>query len=343
MSLLGAIGTGITDLGHAIGAPDIGIGKFLGSSNALPGLIQGVSPATYQGVGVVHPNNLYGAPSRAGVATPSPAAGNSGGVVSSGYNSGSGSTTTVNPSAQLISDQLARLPGQQQVGLNNINNSYQSALNALLNSQASAKNTYDTNTAQTQKDNQTAKDNIAVGVHQGLSGLQRLLGANGAGSSSAATVLAPYAAGFEGNQQQQQVQSAYGANKTALDQSWQDAQNQFTNDRGNLDAQKADKTNSLLAQILGTKSQLLASQGAAPSTINDLGKQIDALGAQPTFTPALVNYAAPNLTGYDYNPSAAPTDPNAGSLGTNLGSFYNLVNPQDKQKQQTSSVAPVVG
>lgn len=201
----------------------------------------------------------------------------------------------------LVQAQLDRLGNQQNIGQQNILGQYNQALGQLTNQQSIAQRNYDTAVHQAQQDNQTAKTNIDSGVRNQVTGLQRLLGSRGAGNSSAALTLAPYAAGREGSIQRGQVQDAYGRNMNALDTSYGDTQTQFTDARGNLDAQKQNQQNNLLQQLAQIRQNLL---GQMPNPdvnqINGLGSQIDNLGKQVTYIPQAVNFKTPDLSKYNY-------------------------------------------
>ena len=253
--------------------------------------------------------------------------------------------------------QLGRLPNQQQIGERNIQNSYQSAYDRLLGDKATTQRDYTTKRDQTVQDNITAKNNIDTGVRNQNTALQRLLGSRGAGSSSAARVLAPYAAALQGNQQRAQVQTSYGRNLQGLDTAWGDYQGDWTNSVGDLGVQRDTNLSTLRSGIDETKAKLLQAQsdaalqkaqagGAsyqsaraarAPYTqrINSILAQIDSLGKAPTFTPKTVAYQAPDLASYDYSATGAPTvnsgvDPTQAS---NVGAYWTLLN-QDKKKNQ---------
>lgn len=263
-----------------------------------------------------------------------------------------GGTSSSNPAwnaywqsiAQQAGDALNRIPTQATIGHQNILDAFNSAFQTLTNQKGQEQRDYETGTQNTQNDNLTAKNNIATGVRNGLTALQRLLGANGAGSSSAYEVLAPYAAGYEGNQERQQVQTAYGRNMGAIDTSHKDALDQFDTGFGQLNADHTNKDRALDSSLDTTRIQLLNQQAQAArmmnqapdptlaSQVNDLGKQVDQLGATATFTPPTINYKAPDLAKYSYDTTGAPVDSNAGSDNgaSNVGPFWTLLN---KQKQ----------
>lgn len=251
-----------------------------------------------------------------------------------------GGATAPNVNEQLIQGQLGRLDNQRNIGQQNILDQYNAALQTLTNNQALAQRNYDTAVTQNQSDNQTAKANIDTGVRNNLTSLQRLLGSRGAGYSSAALTLAPYAAGREGSIQRGQVQDTFAKNQSALDTNWGDVQNQFTNARGGLDAQKQNQQNSLLAQLDQVRSNLLGQQ-ANPDVnqINSLGSQIDNLGRQVTFTPQAVNTATPDLSKYDYSQNATPTAANQTGIGQSINPYQYLLGGQQRKLSGQSLIA----
>lgn len=245
----------------------------------------------------------------------------------------------------LVDDQLGRLGTQESVGRSNIASAYDSAFNGLTNSQSQANRDYNTARDTTIQDNVTAKGNIDTGVRNSLTSVQRLLAARGAGSSSAATVKAPYAAAVQGNSQRQQVQTAFGRNIGALDTAHDDSEREFKSAFEELLAERTNKERALeagiantRASLLGQKMQLQANNGQAvdPGIINEirsLGGRIDQLGATQTFNPRKVEYKAPELDKYNYDPNRAPelsgADPGAID---NAGAYYTLLGKDKKAK-----------
>lgn len=256
--------------------------------------------------------------------------------------------------------QLARLPKQLQAGEDNIQGSYQTAYDRLVGDKATTQRDYNTKRGQTVEDNITAKGAIDTSVRNQNTALQRLLGSRGAGSSSAATILAPYAAAVQGNNQRQQVQTAYGRNIQGLDTSWGDYQNDWQDSAQDLDVQRQNQLKTLRSGIDDTKAQLLDEQGNAAvqkaqaggasytaarnartpymARINKLIDAIDKLGTNVNLTPKTVAYKAPELSTYTFNRYGAPTMASGGaSPGAlqNAGAYWTLLgNPDDKKNQQ---------
>ena len=252
--------------------------------------------------------------------------------------------------------QLARLPGQLSAGEQNIDSSYQSAYDRLLGDKEVTKRDYTTKRTQTVEDNVTAKNNINAGVRNRNTGLQRLLGSRGAGNSSAATVLAPYAAAREGNQQRQQVQTAYGRNIGGLDTAWGDYEKDWQDSSNDLSTQRESQKRTLRAGISQSEAQLQeekaqaavqkaqaggqnytqARNARAPylARINQLIQQIDSLGVNPQLQARQATYKAPTLSDYTYDRYAAPSvgsgvDPN---LAQGAGAYWTLLQGNKKKE-----------
>lgn len=285
----------------------------------------------------------------------------------SGGGSGGGSAGTAQDKADEMAywqdqmnnadQQLARIPIQEQVGNQNIDNSYNSAYNRLVGDKETTNRDYTTKRSQTIEDNTTAKAGINESVRNQNTALQRLLGGKGAGGSSAATILAPFAAASQGNKQRQQVQTTFGRNLSGLDTSWGDYQKDWDTSAGDLAAQRDAERNKLKSGLAQTEASIQEEKANAAvqrqqaggasyqsarnartpyiSRIQSLIQQIDALGNTPTFTPQAVAYKAPDMASYTYDRYAAPSvgssvDPN---LAQGAGAYWTLLQGEDKKKQ----------
>lgn len=262
----------------------------------------------------------------------------SGGNVSGG-SSGSSAAAT-NAARQALDAQEGRIGQQENVANQNTLSQYQSALNQLLEGKSRATRDYDYSKGQATQGNVDAKSKIDQNVGLQNQGLQRLLGARGAGNSSAARILAPYAAGLVGNQQRNDVQQAYGKNIYALGTNFGDfntdwnRQNQGNEDwKTNQLRQNQQRAADSRLQIAQARQQLNPANAAGyAARIADLGSQIDALGqiqASPGVTAA---YKAPTLTQYGYQAAAAPTAGN--QIQQRTGAYYQLLGEDPNKEKQ---------
>lgn len=130
---------------------------------------------------------------------------------------GGGATPQIDHASIALFDQamgqankgLGRLDNQLAIATSNVNNDYTTNLNRLLGAKARTERDYTQNKDDTTKDNMMARSDIDFQTGQRANSLQRLLGARGAGNSSAARTAAPYAAALEGTQQLNQVGDAF--------------------------------------------------------------------------------------------------------------------------------------
>lgn len=253
-----------------------------------------------------------------------------------------------------LQGQLGQLDPQQGIGLQNIANSYNLSGNRLREGQAVAQRNYDTSRNQNIQGYANNRSAITNNTASTNAALQRLLGINGSGYSSAAFEQAPYAAALQGTQQLGQAQQTYGNNQSALDTNWQDTQRGYSNAFSDLDRQKYQQENALRSSIAQTRASLLdkiaqastnsglargenyaqAAAGRAPyqQQIDSLLSQITQLGSQyanPVLQEQNVSYAAPDLGQYTLGRQAAPTT--GGAQGTVDPTFLSLLT-QDRDR-----------
>jgi hypothetical protein len=239
---------------------------------------------------------------------------------------------------QAVNAGISRLDQQGSVGNQNILNSYNSAFQQLTGQKTADLAGLGQQRTQAQGDNQTARDNIGSSVRNVNQGLMRLLGIHGSGTSSAAQILAPFAAAQQGNQQRSQVQNAYGHNMNALDQAETNTNIGYENSFGQLANDKQQQQQTLQsslgqqrAALLNQRSDAVNNQPAIQAILNSIIQ----LGLNPTFTPKAPTVAAPNLDKYAYNQTQAPQlggNPNfSDSAAAAAGPFLSLLTGQKKQ------------
>lgn len=253
--------------------------------------------------------------------------------------------------------QLGRIGTQEQTLRQNAENSYKSAYERLVGDKTKTERDFNTTKTRAIEDNITAKSNINTSVRNQNQGLQRLLGARGAGNSSAAQILAPFAAAKVGNQQRQQVQTAYGRNMQGLDTAWGDYNKDWEESAGDLAVQRDNAITQGVAGLRQTEAGLLEAKGNAAVQRNQAGGQsytqarsarqpysdrikqligqIDAAGAVKNFTPKTAAYKAPEIAQYTYDRFAAPTAGAGVNPGAaqQAGAYWTLLGKDEKKKQ----------
>lgn len=246
-----------------------------------------------------------------------------------------------------INGQLGQLDPQQQIGLDNLQNSYNNSLNGLNQQHGIAQNQYNTQQQQNTQNYTNNRNNIITNTNAQMSALQRLLGLNGAGNSSAAYDLVPYAASQYGSQNLNQAQQTYGQNGSNLQNAWDATEASYNTNKDNLGHQLYAGQNSLKSGIAQTRANLLSELGQLQGNSAQYDPQINSLLSQITqlsnqyanpvmqtdklsFTPAtLANYSLGQQTAAhnSQNPGASEINPTfLGMLqGNQRDQFGNII------------------
>lgn len=243
-------------------------------------------------------------PKAAPAPAPAPQNTGDGGVVNSGY-----SAPVVNPyQAQIdaLNAQLGTLDTQQGIGESNINNSYNQSLQALYDQFGRAQRDYQTGVSDTEHGYTAARNAAQINAHNKLSALQRLLGLNGAGNSSASQDAVPLAVAQESSQAIAPVQNTYAVNRRNQDTAFGDTTVDKQTKEAQLAQAKFQQQQALHQNIAQTRADLLSkitNAGGADygAQVASLLQQVAQLGNQyqnavPTAAP--VAYKAPDLMQY---------------------------------------------
>ena len=216
---------------------------------------------------------------------------------------------------------LSRIANQRTIGEGNINSSYTAGDTALRNQRTTAEGNYNTQKARSGQDYVNSRSAIGSQAGNQLNSIRRILGANGAGWSSAYSKLAPYAAARQASQRFGDVQNTFDRNQSDMDNAWTATQNDFTTQKANLDADKQNKLNELYAglgqreteinnslsdlalrreQLIGGANVMGAIQ-PYQSRIQQLLGEIDNYGKLSIAQPKAISYANPDLADYNYS------------------------------------------
>jgi hypothetical protein len=253
--------------------------------------------------------------------------------------------------------QNSLLDPQLQTGLSNIGNSYNTQDQRLREDQGAAQRNYNMQGQQNTENYSSARTNAQTQTRSANSALQRLLGMNGSGNSSAAYEQAPYAAALQGSLLVNGAQKTYGQNQQSLDTNWQDTTRKFKNAKEDLDQQKYSQENGLRSSIDQSRASLLdkisqaninremalgkdytvaqAAQGGLTSQIHDLLSHITQLGSQyanPVMQAQNVQYTPAQLAefgrGQIGNPQQLQASP--GTSDVNPSFLSTLTNNQKR-------------
>lgn len=276
------------------------------------------------------------------------------------FNGGGDANTAAyyDDTANQLRGQLGGLDRQQEIGIGNIANSFNRSANRLDEQKGVAKRNYDTSVQQNTQGYLNNRNNILTNTRNQSNALQRLLGINGAGNSSAATEQAPYAAAMEGSQNLNTAQTTFGNNANSLDTGWEDTQRSYSNAFEDLNQQKFSQENNLKSSIAKTKADLLDKIAGAGVNANlargqsytqaiaarsPYQQQIDSLLSQiaefsnqyanPVMRTADVAFKAPTLSDYTMGKRSAPGAAQAGGAQANVNpTFLGLLTGQQRDE-----------
>ena len=266
------------------------------------------------------------------------------------YNPYGGGGATVDPyaaqraaqKAQLQS-QLGNLDKQQEIGLGNIGNSFNLGANRLDEQNAVAKRNYEQQGQNNQQNYLQTRNGIMQNSRATNNALQRLLGMNGAGFSSAATEQAPYATALQASTDLSGAQRTYGQNQQTLDTNWGDTQRSYKNSMDDLNNQRYQQENSLRSSIAQTRASLLDRLQQADGTtayqnqINDLMNQITGLGnqyANPVMRTGDVSFNASPLSQYSLGKFGISAPSQDGGAQSSIDpTFQNLITGAQKRDE----------
>lgn len=259
-----------------------------------------------------------------------------------------------------LESQIARLDDQQRIGLENVLNSYNRGRNRLSEQRGIAERDYGTNRDRNVNNYLGARNGIMQNTRATANALQRLLGLNGAGYSSAALESAPYAAALQGTQNLSGAQRTYGDNEASLATAWGDTERGYNNSVEDLDSQRYQQENNLRSSIAQTRASLLdrisqgkiqagmargenyqtaaAGRGDYQSQIDSLLDQITGYGRQyanPVLNTGNVSYKAPTQAQFSLDRFAAPTPTNNSGAQSDLSpTFLGLLTGQQGERDE---------
>lgn len=238
----------------------------------------------------------------------------------------------INDSMDTTNSALSRIDNERSVGLDNIINSWRESKNKLATDRGLAERDYNTTKTNTTNDYLDSRAGIRRDAGNMYNSAKRVLGAAGAGRSSALDLLLPFATGREAAIRFSDTGNKFSRNQQALDTNWGDTTRQFDEMGTSLDKQKEDKQReleqgllqnetSLQDQLAQLQLQRTALQGGNVTSalagitpirerVNSLLDRIVGLGRQ--YSGAVkptgeVKFAAPTLDTYNYSKFAAPT------------------------------------
>lgn len=245
---------------------------------------------------------------------------------------------------------LGRLDTQRGIADGNINQQFNTNQNELNTNKAAQQATYNNQTTQNGQNLRTNKNTIADQASNGLRGLQRMLGAYGAGGSSDAMFVAPQAVADQASQQRAGAGQTFAQNQSGLDTNWNNFLGEDTNSRKKLDDWKTGQLRNVEATSTSTRQDLLtkladlrgqrsAAAGGSYATgaqsyldqASGLNGTIDNLARNvATYDGTKATYVAPTLDSYQSQGANASMNQSAGSADSYLSQILGM--NKDKTK-----------
>lgn len=340
--------TDFTNIGHAISNPNVVASNTSGFFNPNQGSFTNVQqPQSYYTQGQPQSQQSQGGQQNSGTFTQDPQA-----AARQQY----GDPSQYDSQIQGYQGELGGLDTQQNIRLQNLADQYQQGQNNLNDSNALNQRNYNQGVQQNTQSYTQNRTGIMNTTRSNANALQRLLGMNGAGNSSAALEQAPYAAALQGSVDLSGAQKAYGQNEQSLNTNWQDQTRKFKDAQDSLNAQNYQGQNSVRSGIAQQRATLLNSIADASVNknlangltgqaalagrnqympqIQQLQNQITQYGrSNPTpilATPA-INTTPTSLTDYIQGKSAQVTDGTPGGAAIDP-TFLSVLNGQKRDK-----------
>jgi hypothetical protein len=227
-----------------------------------------------------------------------------------------------------LTSQLNGAQATEAPGLNNITQNYNDALNQQNQGESNAESGYATQRAQNGTNREQNIGAINLDANQAFNSLMAILGANGAGVSSAARFGAPQSVAQNASTQRAGADTAYNENNTAIGTAEGQTQESYANAVKDLLTQKNTNTQNFESGLLNTEGQLEQqirdaeinraeyggeSYATAAQGAGDTNQAIDSIEAKlgqifqqyaaPTFSVNPVTVTQPNLTDYSVDPT----------------------------------------
>jgi hypothetical protein len=227
---------------------------------------------------------------------------------------------------------LGRLDNDYNIGVDNLYKSYNRGLGQIGTDRNQAQEDFRSSKLKSEGDYLNSRSGIRQESGNLFNSIQRLLGSAGAGRSTAASILAPFAVGREANSRFGQVQDAFGQNQAGLQTSIDRTMSGLTDAERRLKEDKENKKNQLkqgidsnraslqdrLAQLQLQRNSLVGGGlSGASSILADNRSRIDALlnsvselsrnYQDPQLDVARGAFKAPSLKNYDYSRFQAPS------------------------------------
>lgn len=157
---------------------------------------------------------------------------------------------------RVASEGLGRLDRQRDIWRGNVENNYANQLNDLENSYTQSKGAYEMNKRDSEAQNRAVRSQIMEDANNQTNSLRQMFAAGGAGDSSAAQIVAPWAVGLEASRNAGSAQDAFARDHRSQDLEFASATNAYNKNKKDWEANRQDALNNVDSQIESSRIDL---------------------------------------------------------------------------------------
>ena len=157
---------------------------------------------------------------------------------------------------RVATEGLGRLDRQRDIWRGNVENSYAHQLNDLENSYTQSKGAYEMNKRDSEAQNRAVRSQIMEDANNQTNSLRQMFAAGGAGDSSAAQIVAPWAVGLEASRNAGSAQDAFARDRRNQDLELASATNAYNKNKKDWETNRQDALNNVDSQIESSRIDL---------------------------------------------------------------------------------------
>lgn len=150
---------------------------------------------------------------------------------------------------RVAAEGLGRLDRQRDIWRGNVENNYANQLNDLENSYTQSKGAYEMNKRDSEAQNRAVRSQIMEDANNQTNSLRQMFAAGGAGDSSAAQIVAPWAVGLEASRNAGSAQDAFARDRRNQDLELASATNAYNKNKKDWETNRQDALNNVDSQI----------------------------------------------------------------------------------------------
>ena len=157
---------------------------------------------------------------------------------------------------RVATEGLGRLDRQRDIWRGNVENNYANQLNDLENSYTQSKGAYEMNKRDSEAQNRAVRSQIMEDANNQTNALRQMFAAGGAGDSSAAQIVAPWAVGLEASRNAGNAQDAFARDRRNQDLEFASATNAYNKNKKDWETNRQDALNNVDSQIESSRIDL---------------------------------------------------------------------------------------